>query len=144
MLCVLVNGVVLIALAITMGSAFYSISPISNGSFRASRVETTGLIVNPSVGAVDVRMLSVEGDTELSLRGVQRAGLSLGETGAAPGETFSLVTERVKRSSAQAGGFSGGAPSAGRRSLGAAGGLAEGEGSGAEGAVQGRRRRFGS
>ena len=55
-LVIVINDIMLIAVGSLVGSAFYSIEPIKDGSFRADRIEVEGLAIDPDNGAVLVEL----------------------------------------------------------------------------------------
>eukprot|EP01046_Picozoa_sp_COSAG06_P002180 COSAG06_NODE_75_length_25804_cov_247.408364_6_plen_4151_part_00 len=67
-LVIVINDIMLIAVGSLVGSAFYSIEPIKDGSFRAERIEVEGLAIDPDNGAVLVELESEDRGAELSLR----------------------------------------------------------------------------
>ena len=93
-LAVILNDVLLIALGASVGSAFYSIEPIVDGSFRAAKIEVEGLQIDPDQGRVKVMLESKDKDAELAL--VSFAGepamVTMTDATAPPAEVFTMLS----------------------------------------------------
>lgn len=95
MLVIVINDMMLIAVGSLVGSAFYSIEPIKDGSFRAERIEVEGLSIDPDNGAVLVELESEDRGAELSLRSFagEASRVTISDLTAPPEQIFSLQSK---------------------------------------------------
>ena len=95
-LVIIINDVMLIAVGSMVGSAFYSIEPIKDGSFRADRIEVEGLAIDPENGAVLVSLESEDKGAELSLRSFagEASMMTLSDLTAPIDEIFTLQSKQ--------------------------------------------------
>ena len=92
---IVINDMMLIAVGSLVGSAFYSIEPIKDGSFRAERIEVEGLSIYPDNGAVLVELESEDRGAELSLRSFagEASRVTISDLTAPPEQIFSLQSK---------------------------------------------------
>jgi hypothetical protein len=93
----------LIAVGSMVGSAFYSIEPIKDGSFRADRIEVEGLAIDPENGAVLVSLESEDKGAELSLRSFagEASMVTISDLTAPTDEIFALQSKQEEEGKAR-------------------------------------------
>ena len=65
MFLILFNDLILIAVGTSIGSAFYNISPLAGGSFRAGPMEAENIAINPELGLAQQTIHSVDEEATL-------------------------------------------------------------------------------
>ena len=91
---ILFNDLILIAVGTSIGSAFYNISPLAGGSFRAGPMEAENIAINPELGLAQQTIHSVDEEATLELRAhtSHAAKVSLGDIEAEDAHIYTMQT----------------------------------------------------
>jgi hypothetical protein len=89
---ILLNNLIVMAVGIIAGSAFYGVGPISEGSFKSGKIKTEGLEVVADEGPQHVIFESKQSSSDLVIRAAAGAEAKVVLGGTEQHERFSLVS----------------------------------------------------